>query len=132
MEIESPITSVKLDEYEFCLGDTVVTTDGIVGKIIGFCDCDECRNRGFPELFWEDEDSEQLITIHSVKNDLRGFHRIGKHLLHPFDKDWIESEIEKLNAEASRCADSWRQSMRLRPKKQPPALDKILRLLSRV
>lgn len=102
MEIESPITSVQLGEYEFCLGDTVITTDGIVGKIIGFCDCDECRKRGFLEPLWEDEESEQFITIHSIKNGLRGFHRIGKHLLRPFDKDWIESEIEKLNAEASR------------------------------
>lgn len=102
MENESPITSVQLGEYEFCLGDTVVTTDGIAGKIIGFCNCDECRKRGFLEPFWKDEESEQFITIHSVKNGLHGFHRIGKHLLHPFDKDWIEGEIEKLNAEVVR------------------------------
>lgn len=102
MENESPITSVQLGEYEFCLGDTVITTDGIVGKIIGFCDCDECRKRGFLEPFWEDEESEQFITIHSVKNGLHGFHRIGKHLLHPFAKYWIEGKIEKLNAETTR------------------------------
>lgn len=102
MEIESPITSVQLGEYEFCLGDTVITTDGIVGKITGFCHCDECRKRGFPEPFWEDEDSEQFISIHAVKNGLIGFHRIGKYLLRPFDKGWIEGEIEKLNAEVVR------------------------------
>lgn len=102
MKVESPITSDQLGEYEFCLGDTVITTDGIVGKIIGFCDCDECRKRGFLEPFWKDEESEQFITIHSVKNDLHGFHRIGKNLLHPFDKDWIDGEIEKLNAEVAR------------------------------
>ena len=102
MEIESPILPSILGEYEFCLGDTVITTDGIVGKIIGFCDCDECRKRGFLEPFWEDEDSEQFISIYSVKNGLLGFHRIGKYLLHPFDKGWIEGEIEKLNAEVVR------------------------------
>lgn len=102
MENESPITSVQLGEYEFCLGDTVITTDGIVGKIIGFCDCDECRKRGFLEPFWEDDDSEQFITKFDAETGLIGFHRIGKHLLHPFDKDWIESEIEKLNTEVSR------------------------------
>ena len=102
MEIESPILSSILGEYEFCLGDTVITTDGIVGKIIDFCDCDECRKRGFLEPFWEDEESDQFITIHSVKNGLLGFHRIGKYLLHPFDKVWIEGEIEKLNAEVVR------------------------------
>lgn len=99
MENESPITSVKLGEYEFCLGDTIVTTDGIVGKITGFCNCDECKKRGFLEPFWEDEDSEQFITIHTVKNGLHGFHRIGKHLLHPFDKSWIEGEIKRAEAE---------------------------------
>lgn len=104
MEIESPILSSILGEYEFRLGDTVITTDGIVGKIIGFCDCDECRKRGFLEPFWEDEESDQFITIHSVKNGLLGFHRIGKYLLHPFDKGWIEGEIEKLNAEVVRLS----------------------------
>lgn len=101
MENESPITSVKLGEYEFCLGDTVITTDGIVGKIIGFCDCDECRKRGFPEPFWEDEESEQFITKFDAETGMIGFHRIGKRLLHPFDKDWIEDKIEKLNAETA-------------------------------
>ena len=102
MEIESPILSSILGEYEFRLGDTVITTDGIVGKIIGFCDCDECRKRGFLEPFWEDEESDQFITIHSVKNGFLGFHRIGKYLLHPFDKDWTEGEIKRLNAEVVR------------------------------
>ena len=102
MEIESPITSVKLGEYEFCLGDTVITTDGIVGKIIGFRHCDECRKRGFLEPFWEDEESDQFITKFDAETGLIGFHRIGKHLLHPFDKDLIESKIEKLNAEVAR------------------------------
>ena len=102
MEIEYPITSVKLGEYEFCLGDTVITTDGIVGKIIGFCHCDECRKRGFLQPFWEDEESDQFITKFDAETGLIGFHRIGKHLLHPFDKDLIESKIEKLNAEVAR------------------------------
>lgn len=99
MENKSPITSVQLGEYEFCLGDTIVTTDGIVGKITGFCNCDECRKRGFLEPFWEDEDSEQFISIHAVKNGLIGFHRVGKHLFHPFDKSWIEGKIKMVEAE---------------------------------
>lgn len=99
MENKSPITSVQLGEYEFCLGDTIVTTDGIVGKITGFCNCDECRKRGFLEPFWEDEDSEQFISIHAVKNGLIGFHRVGKYLLHPFDKSWIEGKIKMAEAE---------------------------------
>ena len=102
MEIEYPITSVKLGEYEFCLGDTVITTDGIVGKIIGFCHCDECRKRGFLEPFWEDEESDQFITKFDAETGLIGFHRIGKYPLYPFDKGWIEGEIEKLNAELVR------------------------------
>ena len=102
MEIEYPITSVKLGEYEFCLGDTVITTDGIVGKIIGFCHCDECRKRGFLEPFWEDEESDQFITKFDAETGLIDFHRIGKHHLHTFNKDWIEGKIEKLNAETTR------------------------------
>ena len=99
MEIEYPILSSKLGEYEFCLGDTVITTDGIVGKIIGFCHCDECRKRGFLEPFWEDEESEQFITKFDAETGLIGFHRVGKHLLHPFDKNWIEGKIKMAEAE---------------------------------
>lgn len=102
MEIESPITSVQLGEYEFCLGDTVITTDGIVGKIIGFCHCDECRKRGFLEPFWEDEESEQFITKFDAETGMIGFHRVGKNIIHPFDKDYIEGRIEQLSAENAR------------------------------
>lgn len=102
MEIESPITSVQLGEYEFCLGDTVITTDGIVGKIIGFCNCDECRKRGFLEPFWEDEESEQFITKFDAETGMIGFHRVGKNIIHPFDKDYIEGRIEQLSAENAR------------------------------
>lgn len=102
MENESPITSVQLGEYEFCLGDTVITTDGIVGKIIGFCHCDECRKRGFLEPFWEDEESEQFITKFDAETGMIGFHRVGKNIIHPFDKDYIEGRIEQLSAENAR------------------------------
>lgn len=102
MEIEYPILSSKLGEYEFCLGDTVITTDGIVGKIIGFCDCDECRKRGFLEPFWEDEESEQFITKFDTETGMIGFHRVGKNIIHPFDKDYIEGRIEQLSAENAR------------------------------
>ena len=99
MEIEFPITSVKLGEYEFHVGDKVITIDGIVGKIIGFCCCDECAKRGFFEPFWEDRGGCQFMTKYDYENGFAYFHRIGKYRFNQFDKAPIESRISKLNKE---------------------------------
>lgn len=79
---------MDIKDYKFEIGDEVITTEGEVGKIISICDCDECKARGFYELFWIAEDSEwsRCISKFTAEDGFYGFYKIGKYRFNDFDK----------------------------------------------
>lgn len=96
---------MDIKDYEFHIGDEVITTDGIKGKITKVCTCGRCEERGFHELFWTDEhnDYEHYIDKYIAENGFCGYYKIGKYRFNDFDKNEVlqyiascENEIKKL------------------------------------
>ena len=46
---------MKPNDYEFAIGDKVITIYGVVGHVIDICRCDRCLERGFRELTWSSD-----------------------------------------------------------------------------
>ena len=92
-------------DYEFAIGDKVVTIYGEVGHVIDICRCDRCLERGFRELTWKiDEGSDvNWITIYDAERGFDDFYQIGKYRFgHTFNKSLvramiIEKEVELRN-----------------------------------
>ena len=92
-------------DYEFSIGDKVVTIYGEVGHIIDICKCKKCVERGFYEPTWKIDDSGDVdwITIHDAERDFDDFYQIGKYQFgHTFNKSVvramiIEKEVELRN-----------------------------------
>ena len=84
-----------LQSYEFNIGDEVVTTDGIKGKITKICNCDMCQKRGFYEPFWVDEDDKvtRCIDKFTAEIGFLGFYKIGKYRFNDFDKVEVLREM---------------------------------------
>ena len=85
------------NNYEFNIGDEVITVDGEKGKIVDICECEYCIERGFPELTWKRDfdGSEGYITHLQAKRNFSNFYRIGKHRFGEFDKAGIQLFIDK-------------------------------------
>lgn len=86
---------MNIKDYEFHVGDEVVTTEGIKGKITSICHCDRCEERGFYEPFWiaEDGEYEHCINIYDAKSSFSSFYKIGKYRFSDFDKGEILREM---------------------------------------
>ena len=96
---------MNISDYEFYVGDKVITTDGETGKIIKICTCDKCVERGFCEPVWiRDSDGyEDYITAYEARSGLNGYYQIGKYHFHDFkivevlrDIDCCENKLERL------------------------------------
>lgn len=86
---------MQCGNYEFNIGDEVITTFGEKGKIVDFCNCIECRKRGFNEPIWATDDGEeQYITKTAVLLGFKEFYKIGKYTFNNFDKDTLLSYIQ--------------------------------------
>ena len=46
---------MKPSDYEFAVGDKVITIDGVVGHVVDVCRCDRCLERGFRKLTWRSD-----------------------------------------------------------------------------
>ena len=101
---------MDIKDYEFKIGDKVITTEGEVGKIIGICKCEKCAERGFFEPIWETPESEYDIYIdkYQAEAGFPSFYKIGKYRFHDFDKDEVlqniayhEKELNKLKKQLS-------------------------------
>ena len=93
---------MKPSDYEFAVGDKVVTIDGVVGHIVDICRCERCFERGSNELKWvSDNDGDQeWITIHDAERGFDDFHQIGKYRFdHEFDKTVLRLMIKEKEAE---------------------------------
>lgn len=85
--------------YEFNIGDEVITTDGERGFIVDICECVECKYRGFCEPIWEDADGhETYITVYDKKCDFRDYYKIGKYRFGNFEKDRLKTNIKATEA----------------------------------
>lgn len=91
-------------DYEFSVGDRVVTTFGEVGVITDICTCNACKTRGFYEPRWEDTECEEhYITIADLLSEFSNFRQIGKYKFkYPFNKGYISREIARCEDELKR------------------------------
>lgn len=86
---------MDIKDYEFHVGDEVITTEGVRGKITSVCHCDRCEERGFYEPFWIAEDGkyEHCIDIYDAKSGFSSFYKIGKYRFSDFNKGEILREM---------------------------------------
>lgn len=90
-------------QYEFNIGDEVITSDGDKGVIIDICTCSECEKRGFYDLKWQDEYGEtDHITSYSRKNGFKYFYKIGKYRFGNLEKDLVEYHIFRHETDLAR------------------------------
>lgn len=81
-------------QYEFNIGDEVITHYGERGTIIDICECSDCEKRGFYEPLWRGEDGNtEYITAYHLKNGFSTYYKIGKHRFGNFDKSMLEHFI---------------------------------------
>ena len=93
---------MKPSDYEFAIGDKVVTIYGVVGHVIDICRCDRCLERGFCEPTWKIDDSGDVdwITIYDAERGFDDFYQIGKYRFdHEFDKTVLRLMIKEKEAE---------------------------------
>ena len=85
----------NIKDYKFKIGDYVITTEGIRGKIIDICDCSQCVGRGFYEPIWiaEDDNNKEYITIGTAICGFRGYYQIGEYRFHDFDKSEVLQDM---------------------------------------
>ena len=87
-------------DYEFKIGDRVVTVYGETGEIVYICTCDRCKARGFCEPTWKDSNGDtHYITNYDAECGFVGFHKIGKYRFNDFDKSGVLGEIASYEKE---------------------------------
>lgn len=86
---------MNIKDYEFYVGDEIITTEGVKGEVIGICTCDKCQERGFYEPIWIDEHNktERYIDKFMAKAKFVGFYKIGKYRFDDFDKGEVLRNI---------------------------------------
>lgn len=96
---------MKPSDYEFAIGDKVVTIYGEVGHITDICRCDRCLERGFHEPTWKIDDSGVVgwITIYDAERGFDDFYQIGKYRFdHTFNKSVVRAMIIEEEVELRR------------------------------
>ena len=96
---------MKPSDYEFAVGDKVVTIYGEVGHIIDICKCRKCVERGFYEPTWKIDDSGDVdwITINNAERGFDDFYQIGKYRFgHTFNKSVVRAMIIEKEVELRR------------------------------
>jgi hypothetical protein len=86
---------MDIKDYQFAVGDEVITTEGVKGKITSVCRCERCEERGFYEPFWtvDGSDYDHCIDIYDAKSGFSGFYKIGKYRFRDFNKDEVLREM---------------------------------------
>ena len=87
---------MDIKDYEFHIGDEVITTQGAKGEITYICNCKYCGERGFYELFWVDKNTqrENCISVYDATDGFNSFYKIGKYRFNDFDKSDVLRLIE--------------------------------------
>ena len=92
-------------DYEFAIGDKVITINGVIGHIVDICKCERCLERGFCEPTWKMDDSGDVdwITIHDAERDFDDFYQIGKYRFgRTFNKSVVRAMIIEKEVEIRR------------------------------
>lgn len=86
---------------DFKIGDEVITSTGEIGRIIGICDCDFCKRRGFyePQVEFTIGGGARYISNNDKKDNFRSFYKIGDKIFGNIDEDEIKNRINKLQIE---------------------------------
>jgi hypothetical protein len=87
---------ISLMEYDFNVGDVVMTSTGETGVIESICDCERCKARGFyePQVKLTEGVCNIYITDNDKNNGFKNFFKIGKYKFGNIDKESIERDIE--------------------------------------
>lgn len=82
----------------FKIGDEVITSTGEVGKIISFCTCQFCKERGFYEPTVEVEigNNSIYITDNDKRNNFSSFYKIGDKVFGNIDEDAVKDSIRSV------------------------------------
>lgn len=100
---------MKANDYNFKVGDKVITVYGEVGQIVDICQCENCEKRGFYEPIWMEDgfDERHYITSYMADVNFDEFRQIGKYRFeHPFAKDLVKRAVEhhkKMMARYKKC-----------------------------
>ena len=94
-------------DYNFKVGDEVITTEGVRGIMSDICTCSRCYNRGFFEPTWIDDSGDyNYITLFDKECGFHGYYKIGEYKFHNFDKNEVlremtshERELKKLRGQ---------------------------------
>lgn len=111
---------ISLMEYDFEVGDKVLTSTGQLGIIESFCDCDLCQGRGFCEPHVRTVSGVDSIWITNTdkRNGFADFYQIGKYKFGNIDKEsvhsCIENEDDRIKEATENKAEYERQLKRLR------------------
>lgn len=87
-------------EYNFNVGDEVITADGCVGVITSICDCEDCLARGFAEPQVEAEIGE-FIWINNIDKEegFSHFYKIGDYVFGNINETKLFNRLAELSAE---------------------------------
>ena len=88
---------IALIEYDFKVGDIVITSNGKTGIIEDICDCDRCKARGFYEptvKVISGADDTIWVTDTDKEHGFISFYQIGKYRFGNIDKESVEYSIE--------------------------------------
>ena len=99
---------IALREYEFKVGDEVITSDGRVGVIKSICECENCRKRDFyePQVKLLGGVDNIYITDTDKKNGFSNFYKIGKYKFGNVDKESILEAINNTVDELSKAGEN--------------------------
>lgn len=107
---------ISLLEYDFQVGDIVVTSTGETGYIDSICNCERYRARGFyePQVKLTEGVYDIYITDNDKNNRFSNFYKIGKYVFGNIDKESIQRDIDteehNLKATAARL-EIYRQQL---------------------
>lgn len=109
---------ISLMEYDFKVGDEVITSTGQVGIIESICDCERCKKRGFyePKVKLTKGVYNIYITDNDKNNNFSNFYKIGKYKFGNVDKESIKCDIEieaKNIDEATSRLEEYRKQLEL-------------------
>ena len=110
-------TGVDGKERTFNIGDLVIDSDGEIGKIVDFCCCSKCKERGFYEVLVEYQKAEDCkidyITVYAYERNFTGQYKIGNEVFgEKPKKEDIEAHIsrfEKYISEYTNYLDNYKQ-----------------------
>ena len=122
-------------DYEFKVGDKVITIDGYVGQIVHICTCDRCKERGFYEPTWQKDDNDEFeyITNYVAESGFKDYYQIGKYKFgHEFDKKtvaetvkYFEETVKRVKKRLKFIKKLERSEKRLHRKKQLKVVEEL-------